>query len=190
MLFVLEYLKIIETRLESFKSFKENSVIYESTMANYSDIENEILRKKNCKIYVLSNSLKTIWNTILKQTLLQVDIGKLESLELTILKKKESYDGNKDQSIEDIKTFYEGLKKNSKISFKVYTYNNNMYFTGILINGIFMKYRMRNVESKKDVMTSCCSGNSKVDDGLIQWFESVVNDLTYNGKLALDSNNI
>lgn len=189
-LFLLEYLKIIETKLESFSSVKDKPVIYESTMANYSDIESEIIRKKNCKIYVLANSLKTIWNTILKQTLLQVDIGKLDSLQLIIAKHNEANGAKTDQSIEDIKTFYKGLNKNRKISLKVYTYDNSMFFTGILINDNFMKYRMRNVQTKKDVMTTCCKGNSKVDDALVQWFEGVVNELSNKDKLALDSDKI
>ena len=190
MFFLLEYLKIIEAKLENLNSFKNDSVIYESTMANYSDIENEILRKKNCKIFVLANSLKTIWNTILKQTLLQVDIGNLDSLELTIIKQGEGRNVGTDQLIEDVKIFYQGLKKNRNISFKIYTYDQSMFFTGILINDRFMKYRMRNAQTKKDVMTTCYMGNSKIDDTLVQWFEGVVGELAKKEKLVLDSDNI
>ena len=157
---------------------------YTSTATNLSDIEKKLETYRDCQLFVLGNSLTTMWNSLLKHYLKRIHNSETHTnLRVTFLKRVDDVDSfeiSTDPVISQIKEWCDGKKMSASVD--VLIFSEPVYFTGICANGDYLKFRLLNPVTNKDLIGEASQGPNEIQNRLVDWFCSSFNDLRVRSK--------
>lgn len=152
---------------------------YNSTTTNMSEVENKLESYNKCDLYVLGNTLSTMWNSLLKHYFTRIKNKEIKTqLKVRLIKKiePEFYDNpEKDPVISSIIEWFNEHKTSIKL--EIYITRYPLFFTGICMNKDFLKYRFLNKDTNKEILGSAYKGTDEIADRVIEWFICAFEDI-------------
>jgi hypothetical protein len=157
---------------------------YTSTTTNMSEVESKLESFKTCDLYVLGNSLGTMWNSLLKHFFTRIKNGEIR-MQLNVIMIKRVKSQYKDSPLTEpiisaIVNWF--TTNNTNINMKIYVIEYPIYFTGICMNDEYLKYRFLNGKTNKEILGSAYKGTSDIADRTIDWFRTLFEDICNNNQ--------